>query len=219
MALAEPRSTLASRLGLAAEFALLFLAAPLALFFRPRNLPPLPILWAVSAYALALLWRDPAFDRRQLWNGRRWRRSQYEVWALFGVVAAGVTLMTLQFAPRSFLLLPRQRPALWALIMVAYPVLSVYPQGLLYRAFLMHRYRLLLPSADRRILVSAVAFSLMHIVFRNPVAVILTLGGGILFAKRYEETQSLCVSSYEHALYGCFLFTVGLGQYFYTAAV
>jgi hypothetical protein len=55
----------------------------------------------------------------------------------------------------------------------------------------------------------------MHLVFRNPIAPTLTFFGGILFAWRYQHTQSLALSSLEHALYGCLLFTVGLGQYFY----
>jgi membrane protease YdiL (CAAX protease family) len=59
----------------------------------------------------------------------------------------------------------------------------------------------------------------MHIVFRNPLAMALTFAGGILFAWRYEKTGSLFVSSFEHALYGCFLFTIGLGRYFYARAI
>jgi hypothetical protein len=39
--------------------------------------------------------------------------------------------------------------------------------------------------------------------------------GGLLFAARYAETNSLFTSSFEHALYGCWLFTIGLDPYFY----
>jgi membrane protease YdiL (CAAX protease family) len=62
---------------------------------------------------------------------------------------------------------------------------------------------------------SAAAFGFLHIIFRNSLAVGLTFCGGILFAWRYAETGSLATSSFEHALYGCWQFTVGLGQYFY----
>jgi membrane protease YdiL (CAAX protease family) len=64
------------------------------------------------------------------------------------------------------------------------------------------------------ILASAAAFAFLHIVFRNSLAMALTVAGGLLFAARYSETGSLATSSVEHALYGCWLFTVGLGQYF-----
>ena len=69
------------------------------------------------------------------------------------------------------------------------------------------------------ILLSALAFSLMHIVFRNWIAVVLTFFGGLLFARRHLETRSLFVSSFEHALYGCFVFTIGLGQFFFVRLV
>jgi len=69
------------------------------------------------------------------------------------------------------------------------------------------------------IIASGLAFALMHIVFRNVLAVMLTLAGGLLFAARYAETGSLATSCFEHALYGCWLFTVGLGQYFYHGTI
>jgi membrane protease YdiL (CAAX protease family) len=67
-------------------------------------------------------------------------------------------------------------------------------------------------------MVSAFAFSYMHIVFRNPAAMGLTLIGGVLFAITYEDTESLIISIFEHALYGNFLFTIGLGRYLYLGA-
>jgi uncharacterized protein len=83
----------------------------------------------------------------------------------------------------------------------------------------MHRYQPLFDPAGSSpwllILASGVAFSVMHVVLRNPLAVSLTFVGGILFAYRFHETGSLLVSSFEHALYGCYLFTIGLGRYFY----
>ena len=68
------------------------------------------------------------------------------------------------------------------------------------------------------VVASAVAFSFAHIIFRNPIAIIFTLVGGLLFAWRYAETGSLFTSSFEHALYGCWMFTIGLGEYFYKGA-
>ncbi|MGP8174446.1 MAG: hypothetical protein ACLP7O_07850 [Terracidiphilus sp.] len=61
----------------------------------------------------------------------------------------------------------------------------------------------------------ALILEFLHIVFRNRLAVALTFGGGMLFAARYAQTGSLATSCFEDSLYGCWLFTVGLGQYFY----
>jgi membrane protease YdiL (CAAX protease family) len=91
------------------------------------------------------------------------------------------------------------------------------PQAITHRAFLFHRYRLLFKGWPM-VFASAVAFSYMHIVFNNPLALLLTFAGGILFAKTYEDTGSLAISSIEHALYGNFLFTIGLGKYLYLGA-
>jgi len=126
-----------------------------------------------------------------------------------------VSLAVRLIAPELLFSFVRTHPVFWALVMILYPVLSVYPQGIIYRSFLMHRYGSLLPSGLAVIIVSASAFAFMHLIFRNPLAVALTFVGGLLFAWRYKTTGSLFTSSLEHALYGCWLFTSGLGQYFY----
>ena len=214
-----------SRLFLLSEFLLLFIGLPLALFFGlASHLPPLPVLWLVAAYCLVVLLRDPAFDRRQLWNAAPLRRELPQILALFAAGVVVVATLVRLYAPSLFLILPRTQPGFWALILVGYPVFSVYAQALIYRAFLFHRYRQLLPSAPATgsatlILASAVTFSLMHILFHNWIAPALTFPGGILFASRYANTRSLAVSSFEHALYGCFLFTIGLGQFFFVRVV
>jgi membrane protease YdiL (CAAX protease family) len=65
---------------------------------------------------------------------------------------------------------------------------------------------------------SALAFALVHLVFRNPIAPPLSLVGGLLFAATYERTGSSLVATIQHALFGCWVFTVGLGWYFYHGA-
>jgi CAAX protease family protein len=95
---------------------------------------------------------------------------------------------------------------------------AVLPQTLIYRAFIFDRYHSMGLSRNALILMSALAFSWLHIVLRNPLAPLLTLPAGLLFAWRYARTKSLMASAFEHALYGCLIFTVGLGSYFYTGA-
>ena len=204
---------------LIAEFLLLFVALPLAFRFVPVRISALPLLWVVAAYAVWQLFLDPHFDRARLWNLGQLPACFGSILTIFAVTALALWLAVRRFAPQLEWSFVRQRPAFWAVVMVAYPVLSVYPQGLLYRAFFFERYAGLFPARLAMVVASAAAFAFMHIVFRNSLAVGLTFAGGLLFAARYAETGSLATSSFEHALYGCFLFTVGLGQYFYAGTI
>jgi membrane protease YdiL (CAAX protease family) len=203
------------RSALIAEFVLLFVGLPLAYRFSPLRIPVLPLLWAVALYAWILLLRDPQFDRARLWKVGAIPAQIGSILAIFAAAAVLIWLGVHLFAPELEWNFVRQNPVFWAIVMIAYPVLSVYPQGLVYRAFFFERYAGLFPGKWTMIVASAAAFALMHIIFRNWIAVALTFAGGVLFAWRYDTTGSLAASSLEHALYGCWLFTVGLGQYFY----
>ncbi len=208
-----------TRTALGIEFLLLFVALPLGYRFSPVRLPALPLLWAVAGYALWQLLRNSRFDRARLWSAGQLPAQLGAIFAIFAVVALALWLGVRRFAPNLEWSFVRQSPVFWAVVMVAYPVASVYPQGLLYRAFFFERYAPLFPGKWAMIVASALVFAFLHIIFRNWLAVALTFAGGLLFAIRYAETGSLATSSFEHALYGCWLFTVGLGQYFYHGSI
>ena len=61
-------------------------------------------------------------------------------------------------------------------------------------------------------MVNAALFSLAHIFFKNTLVMILTFIGGILFALTFKKTKSTLLVSIEHAIYGSWLFTVGMGE-------
>ncbi len=208
-----------SRFWLILELLLIFVALPLGYRFSPVRIPALPLLWVVAGYAWWQLAHDSAFDQQRLWNPAPLSGQLTQILLIFAVVALALWIGVRLYAPHLQWIFVRQHPRLWAAVMLLYPVLSVYPQALLYRAFFLHRYAGLFPDSSAGkwalILASAAAFGFLHIIFRNPLAVTLTFFGGILFASRYLNTGSFFVSSFEHALYGCWLFTVGLGQYFY----
>jgi uncharacterized protein len=202
-----------------AEYLVLFGAIPLILSLPIADaLPRLAMLWIAAASALFFLGRDPTFHRRELWNARPLARHLPQLLALFAAGAVVVSALVRVYLPRLFLTLPRLHPGFWAFVMVSYPVLSVYPQGLVYRTWILHRYRPVFQPAGAPpallLSASAIAFAAMHLIFHNWIAVAATFPGGILFARRHLDSRSLLVSSLEHALYGCFLFTIGLGQFF-----
>ena len=74
--------------------------------------------------------------------------------------------------------------------MIAYPLLSVFPQGIIYRNWFVHRYRDLFGDSGLMILVAALAFSFVHIIFINWVALVLTFVGGIMFTGTYIRHRS-----------------------------
>jgi membrane protease YdiL (CAAX protease family) len=104
------------------------------------------------------------------------------------------------------------KPKLWVLILLFYSLFSVYPQELLYRTFFFKRYTSLCKNKNFFIFINALLFSLAHLFFKNTLVLLLTFIGGILFAITFKKTKSTLLVSIEHSIYGCWLFTVGMGN-------
>lgn len=213
-----------------AEFLLLFFVLPTAAAMLGLQRMVFPLLWSAAGVCLFLLLRDPTFDRSVLWN----RRAMAAGWRivcirwLLAATALGAIVWSAQ--PERFLSFPRRNPGFWAIVMLAYPVLSVLPQNLIYRVFLLHRYakvfRASSPGGTAKgpvpaglMLASAWAFCYGHVLFQNWVALVLTFAGGLLFAWTYLRSRSMGLCALEHALYGDAVFTIGLGTFLYAGAV
>lgn len=104
------------------------------------------------------------------------------------------------------------KPKLWIIILFVYSLFSVYPQELIYRTFFFQRYESLIKNKFLFLFINAILFSLAHLFFKNTLVIILTFFGGILFAFTFSKTKSTVLVSIEHAIYGCWLFTVGMGS-------
>jgi hypothetical protein len=204
---------------LALEFFLLFFAAPTVFAFTRHRIPAIPALWGLLLYCIFVMRSDHELDRLRFWDPAKLWPHLPSILSLFAVILAIGIVLILRYAPGRFLSLPRSNPVLWCAVMVLYPLLSVYPQGVIYRAFVFTRYRSLFEPGWAIVLASAAAFAYVHIVFRNTLAVGLSFLAGLLFAVRYLQTGSIFASSFEHALYGCTIFTIGLGQWFFYGAV
>ena len=205
------------KLLLALEFAVLFAGAPAALALFAPGAFLLPALWVFALICLVALGQDPSFNRARLWRACDWRPALKTILLRFAIAASGMAAIILAFMPGNFLRLVRTRPLVWTLIMILYPLLSVLPQGVVYRAFLFHRYRVL--ASEKALLVlGAFAFSLAHLPFGNAWALGFTLIGGLMFGDTYLKSRSMLLSSVEHALYGCLIFTIGFGAYFFHGA-
>jgi hypothetical protein len=203
---------------LAVEFVLLYVALPTVLAVmrqRDGGFFILPVLWV--AFLPASLWLAwDGLSRRDFFGWRGLRAAWRGVALRSGIVALALLALVAARFPQHLFELPRVRPGLWVAVMLAYPILSVYPQGVIYRALYYRRYARLWPGgALGARLAGAVAFSLAHLFFLNPWALGLTLVGGWFFGRTYERTGSLAISNLEHALAGCAVFTVGMGRFFF----
>ncbi len=129
------------------------------------------------------------------------------------IILAIVSVVFIYFyMPEKLFIVIKKNFLFWMMLSAFYSVFSVYPQEFLYRSFFFARYKKLIKSPNRFILLNATLFSLAHIGFKNPLVLGITFVGGIVFAITYTKTKSLMFTSIEHALYGAWLFTVGAGE-------
>jgi hypothetical protein len=210
-----------NRIYLAVELLVLFVMGPLLLFVYRRSIGGflIPALLAIAGVCTLLLLKDPAFDRRSLLRldgFYPWlRQLPFTVLPGTAALAAGCAV----FRPDLLFSFARERTLIWLLVIVLYPLLSAVPQEIIFRTFFFHRYRRLFPNDISMMLTNGACFGLAHLFFGNWLAPALTAVGGVIFARTYSRTCSTILVCLEHSLWGNFIFTVGLGWYFYTGSI
>ncbi|OQX13653.1 MAG: hypothetical protein BWK76_15920 [Desulfobulbaceae bacterium A2] len=202
-----------SRALLLAEFLTVFFVLPFLFFLIIQGTPPYPFIVASGIFACFYLLRDKEFPRSGFADLFSLKDQGRRIFITFFHLALVALIVTALISPEYLFDYPRNKTNTWLFIMIFYPLLAVYPQELFYRAFLFRRYRPLFPSDRSMIFASALTFGFAHIIYGNIPAVLLTLVGGFLFAITYQRSQSILLVSLEHALYGCLLYTVGMGQF------
>jgi membrane protease YdiL (CAAX protease family) len=197
------------------EFSFLYLALPLLFAFKHTS-SPIYYLLLLSVVVFVILYRSNGFHNEIFINKSLIIQELPRILAIFAVIMVVLLIFTRLLYPESLFFCIKNHFSVWCSLMIVYPLLSVYPQELIYRAFLFHRYGRLCNSESSVVHLSALAFSFGHIIYFHPVSLLLTFFGGYLFAWTYRKTRSLLAVSIEHALYGCLLYTIGLGRFFYT---
>ncbi len=209
-----------SKVWLMAELLILMIGLPLLLYWALPVKYMLPVIWTAGLYSYLILRQTSPELVRELWSCHSLTAANITpILKRFACCAVLLTLLTWLFAPTLLFGFVRTQPAFWLLIMIAYPLLSVIPQEIIFRSFFFARYKRLFTNQRLMILGSGLAFGFAHILFHNWVAPTLCVIGGLMFARSYHLHHSLLLVSIEHALYGNFLFTVGLGRYFYHGTV
>jgi len=194
----------------------------------------MPLLFLSGLVLLVALALDRSFDNRQLWNWPAFRRDAPRLLGLFAINAALMLLAAWALSTHTdvmtvrtrdggqtdaFLRLPREAPIILLFIAIGYPWLSAFPQEITHRLFFFHRYRRIIPNERALLAVNVAAFSWLHVPFWSPIALLITLPGGALFAWTWLRTRSLLAVGLEHSVYGWWLFFTGLGWFVYTGSV
>jgi len=206
---------------LAIEFFIVFISLPLAIYINRRSFGPflIPLLLLFAVIFAIFLLTDPTFDRRSLIRVTNFYTCMRQTLLTFIIWSATIMLICVVFRPDLIFAFPRNNPKIWIMVLLLYPLLSVYPQEIIFRTFIFHRYQPLFPNRSSMIIASGISFGLAHLFFANWIAPLLSFAGGILFGRTYAQTSSTLLVSIEHAIWGNFIFTIGLGWYFYGGSI
>jgi hypothetical protein len=197
------------------EALLLFLLLPVALLFVKPLVIGFALLWVLTGIVLIAARKNRAAFMPLCSVSTVTARSLWQMVARWAVCSVLLWLYTAYYEPELLFKFPTEKPMLWIMVLCLYPFLSALPQEIVYRVFFFHRYAGVFKTEQGRVLANAAAFALIHLIFGNVLAVVLSFVGGVLFAYTYRTHQSLLLVWVEHTLYGWTLFTVGLGWYFY----
>ncbi|CAH9051971.1 hypothetical protein PSECIP111951_01684 [Pseudoalteromonas holothuriae] len=197
------------------ELFLIFFCLPiLAYVFRDHLsnwlFPALIILMIVCSF---LLLSDPHFKRFRLTSLGQFSTIKRRLFTTFFAGALFSAMLYGLSSQENWFALPLNSTTQWLYLLIAYPVLSVLPQELIFRSYFFHRYKRILPKKSARIVLSAAVFALAHCVYDNWIAIALSFAGGLLFSYTYAHSRSLLVCVLEHSLWGLWIFTLGLGEY------
>ena len=182
------------------EFILLFGGIPLWIYLDEDFRYPSVLVLPVLVFIFLLLRRNQEFSWKELWQ---WdiRRS---VLLRHLYIFLGMAVLMLGYVyfcdPDNLFNLPRSNPWIFMAMCFFYPVFSAYGQEIIYRTFLFRRYRSIIPGKTGFILASGMSFSFLHIVYYDPVSMIMTLVGGLYLAKVYLDTRSVLFSAVLHGL-------------------
>ncbi|MGK7397702.1 MAG: CPBP family intramembrane glutamic endopeptidase [Candidatus Cyclobacteriaceae bacterium M3_2C_046] len=194
------------------EFIIVFIALPLIQKFKLIEIRPVFILVGIALLFAFVLIKDKSFPNRRFyqWGTLDWKK--HVIWFL--AVTMLVSLFIYFFRHRLFLEFPMEKTQKYLLALVLYPVLSVIPQEIIFRAYYYHRYKSITNNKMVAILINSLAFGFLHIIYDNWLAPVGAFLISFIFSLTYLKTRSLPVVVIEHYFYGIMIFTIGLGHYF-----
>ena len=196
---------------LLSEFFILFILLPLSFAIEYSSLVKAGLAVAGFIYVIFIL-KKVEHISFSVKKGIDWKAFWKRIALTFIIIAIITTAFMIYEDPAALFYVPLNKPKLYITILFIYTFLSVWPQELIYRTFFFKRYEKLFPNKSLFVFINAIIFMLAHIFFRNTLVLILTFLGGLVFSISYLKFRSTTLISIEHALYGNWLFTVGMGQ-------
>ncbi|MAZ73813.1 MAG: CPBP family intramembrane metalloprotease [Flavobacteriaceae bacterium] len=195
----------------ALEFIVLYVLIPVSLFLQYNIYLKVVLVLIAFVYIIIILKKSKSVRFRMKKN-LDWKSFCLRVSCTFLLLSITSFLYVWFQDKEALFYVPRTYPGLFVLILVVYTFLSVWPQEIVYRTFFFERYKVFFKNKLLFVCLNAIVFSLAHLFFRNTLVLILTFIGGLLFGYTYLKYRSTTAVSIEHALYGNWLFTVGMGE-------
>jgi len=193
------------------ELLLLFVAIPIILAFPFYLLVKVLIVLLAIIYCLWIAKKFYLFTKKELY-----KINHHQYWKMIGLYFLLITISTSIFVwktmPENLFIVLKKAPLFWLGLILFYSIFSVYPQEILYRLFFFKRYQSITSNTTLFIIMNILVFPLAHLFFHNWFLLFITLIGGILFSISFYKSKSLMVTFIEHALYGSWLFTIGMGE-------
>ena len=197
------------------EFTILFLALPILSFLLRDYLAYffLPLLFILTLFCVRFLLNDSTFNRKRLFNLKKHKKHKHRIYQVFFFGAIFSAYFYFSLSHDSWFSLPIESTKQWLWLLILYPLVSVLPQELIFRTYFFHRYKAIFTTKNQRILISALVFSLAHLIYANMIAVGLAFLGGLIFSYTYARTKSTLACVIEHSIWGIWIFSMGLGRY------
>lgn len=193
------------------EFFILFILIPVSLVLSfPVWIKMVPSITGFLYVIYVLLKIEK--NKFKIAEGLHWKLFFKVTIVKFTIIAIITTVFVYFSEPSNLFTVLTNRPLLWLSLLVVYTLFSVYPQELIYRTFYFQRYASLFKNKKVFIFLNATVFCLAHLFFGNILVIIMTFVGGLLFGFTFYNTKSTLLVTIEHAVYGSWLFTVGMGE-------
>ena len=194
------------------ELLILFIGMPIVMAYaiNPSNM--WIVLLTSGAVAIGLLHFTADFTWRSLRQGRiNWRATA--ILAIVTLITASILCWWL--LPDHLFQLMSERPSLLLFLAIAYPIILVLPQELIFRPLFFKRYGTLFGGETQAIWVNAVLFSFAHLMYFHWIVFAMTFIGSFIFARGYLR-GSFPQAMVDHSIAGLMIFASGLGWLFYS---